>query len=149
MGGRIAIYSNPNLASMDGTFAQLQSVGDDLNIYWNQNLASIDGSFPNLQTIDRHLSIHGNPLLSSIGSSFSSIHSVGGTLNWYRNGGQPRPVGPLYLEVESTAGSVSFCASAVGTLCPTTTNYDQQGGGEYADDAEDCCDAYCATTTDC
>ena len=41
----------------------------------------------------------------------------------------------------------SFCASAVAALCPTTTDY--WNNGVYADDSHDCGTAYCDTTTDC
>ena len=113
-------------------FPNLRVVSGFLTI--NTNLASLEGAFQNLQSVGGYLNIVGNPLLMSIGSSFSSIQSVG-RLNWYRNGGQTTRA--------STAGSRSFCASARGVLCPTTTSYHSSGD---ADDSARCCAAYCATT---
>ena len=87
--------------------------------------------------MDGHIRLANNALLTTIGSSFSSILAVGG-LQWYENGGQTG-------SGASTAGSRSFCASARGVLCSSTTNYNRNG----ADDAYNCSSAYCLTSTDC
>ena len=155
-----------NATSFDGIFPNLRSVGGTFTIAGHPNLASIDGSFPNLRTVGSGprapilwplfsgpgtFGIRHNPLLMSIGSSFGSLQTVD-TLHWYGNGGQTytyacSSTGTCTAQdLASTPGSVAFCASAVGTLCPTTTSW---ANNDPADDAYACCTAYCATTTNC
>ena len=125
--------SNVTLLAL--AFPNLRVVSGFLSIVNNPHLRSLEGTFQNLQSVGGQFNIVGNRYLRSIGSSFSSIQSVGGTMNWFRNGGQ--------TSAASTAGSRSFCASARGALCPTTTSYTNSGD---ADDSARCCNAYCATT---
>ena len=84
------------------------------------------------------LSIIHNRVLTTIGASFGTIQSTG-PLEWYNNGGQTSST--------STQGSRSFCASARAVLCPAANQ--RYGNNEWADNADYCCTAYCATTTDC
>ena len=121
-------------------FPNLQIVTGQLGIEGDlrtSNLASLDGTFPNLMAVGGNLRINHNPLLTSLGSGFGSLQSVGGALQVFANG---------QFDSDSSAGSRSFCASARGALCPTTTSYVDNS---YADGANACCTAYCLTTTDC
>ena len=143
VGETLNIQHNANLVTLEENFQNLQSVGGEVNIVDNANLASIDGSFSQLQTVGSDLRIHTNPSLNNIGSSFASIRSIGvvrsaAELYWYGNGGQ-------YTSA-TTPGSRSFCASARGALCPTTTSW---SADPFSNSACACCYAYCTTSTDC
>ena len=48
------------------------------------NLATLEGSFPNLQTVAGTLAIQNNPLLTTIGSGFSNLQYVR-RVEWYNN----------------------------------------------------------------
>ena len=111
----LLIHNNPHLISVDGSFPQLQTVGGNLIVDTNPTLASLDGTLQNLQSVGGNVNINSNPLLTSVGSAFGNMRSVGGYLYWAHNG---------QTSNARTAGSVAFCASARGALCPTTTTYD-------------------------
>ena len=128
-----------SLTALDGGFGALTSVGGDLQIQLNPTLTTLDGSFAALTSVGGQLQISQNNDLTTIGASFGSLQSIG-ELYWFANAHSPQPSNV------QTAGSRSFCASAVAVLCPTTTSCHNSG---WQDDSDNCCNAYCATTTDC
>ena len=137
MSGGLTIHGNLNLATLDGCFPNLLSVGGNVDIHQNANLASLDG-FHNLQSVDGRIYFDGMEQLTTIGTGgFGNLQSTTGGLIWDGMGKS---------SAASTAGSRAWCASAVGALCPTTTSWGSTGND---DDAFDCCTAYCVTTTDC
>ena len=125
---------NNYFSTLDGVLPNLQTVDDDILLSNNVNLATLDG-FQNLQLVRGHVDIYRNARLTIIGTGFSNLQSVEGHVNWNQNG--PNSANNRY---DSTAGSRSFCASARGALCPTTTRYLPS---DFADDAHACCTAYC------
>ena len=133
-----------HLTTLDGIFPALTSVGSTFTVGSNSELVTLGSGFAALERVGGQLQINANSALTTIGTSFGRIQSVGSVF-WYGNGGQTSSNGGASSD-GSTAGSRSFCASAVAVLCPTSTSYPNPG---WADSAHDCCNTYCATTTDC
>ena len=158
MGLSLRIWQNSHLETIEGSFPQLQIVGDYLEISYNGVLTSIDRSFQSVQTVGNcvpphvtntpllnggcaggYLQFDNNWLLTSIGSSFSSIQPSGGMqmvagLMFYTNEGNV-----------PSAEAAAFCANIRTLLCPSTNNWHNSG----VLSALPCCTAHCQTTTAC
>ena len=140
VGSRLIVQNNDVLADLGQAFPALATVGDNLMIQYNDVLADLSQAFPALATVGADLQIRQNRQLTTIGTSFGSLQTVVGYLRWFANG---RPEsGP-----QSTPDTRAFCASASAVLCPTTPNYGTAYGA--ADSTDNCCSAYCRTTTAC
>ena len=141
MTGDLTIRGVSNATLLAEAFRSLRWVTGSLHIQNNPELVTLDGAFSSLVTVGNALGIQNNLQLINIGTAFTSLQMVDNQLMWYCNG---RPSGTA--ATTSTAGTQAFCASAVATLCPTTTSYTDNA---QADDADDCCATYCATSADC
>jgi hypothetical protein len=124
-------YSAGGLATMEGAFPALQTVGSSLSIVGESRLTSMVGAFPQLTSVGTSFSMSFNEALTGVTNIFGSMTTIGGKLSFYETGGEP------------------FCTAVQSTLCPASTHYfthDSNGASSaYATSA--CCTAYCGLAT--